>query len=122
MSIALYWLGNVFLLLGSFLLLTGALGFLRFRDFYARIHACGVTETLATSFILIGLLLQSEGVQPQFKLVMMLVFVMFSSPTASHALAKAAWTAGVRPRDGRGAPAWDTHAHVEEGLMNATRV
>jgi multicomponent Na+:H+ antiporter subunit G len=101
-SVVLDWASDACLLIGSFLLLTGALGFLRFADFYARIHACGVTETLATTFILVGLLLQSEGSIPQFKLGLILLFVLFSSPTASHALAKAAWNAGVRPRDSRG--------------------
>ncbi len=96
------WVGNICLFIGSFLLLTGALGFLRFRDFYARIHACGITETLATGFILLGLFLHSDAVLPQIKLVMILLFVLFSSPTASHALAKAAWNAGVRPRDSDG--------------------
>ena len=104
MSAALSWLGDLCLLFGSFLLLTGALGYLRFRDLYARIHACAVTETLATSFIIAGLFLLSDGAQPHIKRFMILLFVLFSSPTASHALAKAAWTAGVRPRDGRGAP------------------
>ncbi|NND68373.1 MAG: monovalent cation/H(+) antiporter subunit G [Halioglobus sp.] len=102
MSVALSWLSEVFLLLGSFLLITGAIGFLRFRDFYARIHACGLTESLATSLILIGLMLQADGALPLFKLLMILLFLLFSSPTASHALAKAAWTAGVRPRDRHG--------------------
>jgi multicomponent Na+:H+ antiporter subunit G len=104
MSVALYWLGNFLLLAGSFLLLTGALGFLRFRDFYARVHTCGVTETLATTCIILGLVLQSDGTLTQVKLLMILVFVLFCSPTAGHAVAKAAWTAGVRPRDRRGAP------------------
>lgn len=104
MSMALHWLGEMCLVAGTFLLLTGALGFLRFRDFYARIHACGITETLATSFIILGLVLQSEGAQSQVKLLLILLFVLFSSPTASHALAKAAWAAGVRPRDRRGHP------------------
>ena len=98
MSAALSWLGDFFLLVGSFLLVTGALGFLRFRDLYARIHACAVTETLASTFIILGLLLLSDGAQPHIKLLMILVFVLFSSPTASHALAKAAWTAGVPVR------------------------
>lgn len=93
---------DVCLLLGSLLLLTGALGFLRFADFYARIHACGVTETLASSFILIGLFLESESMIPQFKLALILLFVLISSPTASHALAKAAWNAGMRPRNNTG--------------------
>ena len=102
MSVALSWLSGLFLLLGCFLLITGAVGFLRFRDFYARIHACGVTETLATSLILIGLMLQADGALSLFKLFMVLLFLLFTSPTASHALAKAAWTAGVRPRGRRG--------------------
>jgi multicomponent Na+:H+ antiporter subunit G len=102
MSTVLAWGSDACLLIGSFLLLTGALGFLRFNDFYARIHATGVTETLATAFILLALLLQSESAIPQFKLGLILLFVLFSSPTASHALAKAAWNAGLRPRDSGG--------------------
>lgn len=102
MSVALSWLGDLFLLAGSFLLLTGALGFLRFRDFYARVHACGVTETLATSCIILGLVLHSDAAVAQLKFMLILVFVLFCAPTAGHAVAKAAWTAGVRPRDGRG--------------------
>lgn len=102
MTMLVEWLSGALLFLGSFLLLTGALGFLRFADFYARIHACGVTETLATACILSALLLQSDGAVPQFKLLLILLFVLLSSPTASHALAKAAWNAGVRPRDNRG--------------------
>ncbi len=102
MSTILAWTSDACLLVGSFLLLTGALGFLRFNDFYARIHACGVTETLATALIILGLLLQSDSATPQFKLALILLFVLFSSPTASHALAKAAWNAGLRPRDNSG--------------------
>ena len=44
----------VLLLIGSFLCLSGGVGILRFPDFYTRMHAVGVTETLATSMILIG--------------------------------------------------------------------
>ncbi len=99
----LHWLSEACLLAGSFLLLTGALGFLRFPDIYARIHACGVTETLATSLILVALLLKSEAALPQVKLLFILLFLMFSGPTASHALAKAAWQGGVRPRATRDA-------------------
>jgi len=94
------WLSSACLLAGSFLLLTGVLGFLRFPDFYSRLHACGVTETLATFFIVLGLLLQSDSLLPQFKLLLILLFITFSSPTASHALAKSAWRAGVRPAGG----------------------
>ncbi len=97
-------LSHTSLALGSFLLLTGALGFLRFPDFYSRLHACGVTETLAAFFIVLGLLLQSQDLLPQAKLLLILLFITFSSPTASHALAKAAWRAGIRPPGEGSAP------------------
>lgn len=102
MSSLLAWTSDACLLAGSFLLLTGAIGFLRFPDLYTRIHACGVTETLATSFILLALLMRSEDALPQIKLLMILIFLLFSGPTASHALAKAAWSAGVRPLNPQG--------------------
>jgi multicomponent Na+:H+ antiporter subunit G len=78
------------LLLGSFLILSGGIGVLRFPDFYTRMHAAGITETLATAFILIGLMLLAGWSLVLAKLVMILLFVLLTSPTASHALAKAA--------------------------------
>ncbi len=59
MSILLDVTSGLFLLMGSFLCLTGGLGILRFPDFYTRMHAVGVTDTLATAMILIGLILHN---------------------------------------------------------------
>ena len=59
MDILMYVISGFFLLIGSFLCLTGGLGILRFPDFYTRMHAVGVTDTLATAMILIGLILYS---------------------------------------------------------------
>ena len=78
------------LLLGSFLCLSGGVGIIRFPDFYTRMHAAGVTDTLAAAMILIGLMLQSPEVLELLKLLMILVMTLFISPTTSHALAKAA--------------------------------
>lgn len=79
-----------FLLIGSFLCLTGGLGILRFPDFYTRMHAVGVTDTLATAMILIGLILYNPDVLVDVKLMIILLMTIFISPTASHALANAA--------------------------------
>ena len=81
---------SLFLLIGSFLCLSGGLGLLRFPDFYTRMHAVGVTETLATAMILIGLMLQSPDTLVLLKLMVILIMTLFISPTASHALAHAA--------------------------------
>ena len=45
-------ISGILLALGSFLMFTGALGVLRFPDLFSRMHAAGITETLATSLLL----------------------------------------------------------------------
>ena len=81
---------TLFLLIGSFLCVSGGVGILRFPDFYTRMHAVGVTETLATAMILIGLMLQNPDGLVVVKLMIILLMTLFISPTASHALARAA--------------------------------
>ncbi|NVJ60979.1 MAG: monovalent cation/H(+) antiporter subunit G [Gammaproteobacteria bacterium] len=90
-------ISGVCLLIGSFLIFSGALGVLRFPDFYTRMHAAGVTETLAASLILIGLMLIAGWGLVLAKLILILLFILLTSPTASHALGKAAWKAGLKP-------------------------
>ena len=79
------------LLLGSFLCLSGGVGIIRFPDFYTRMHAVGVTDTLGAGMILIGLMLQTSEGLVVIKLLLILVMTIFISPVASHALAKAAF-------------------------------
>jgi multicomponent Na+:H+ antiporter subunit G len=81
---------SLLLLIGSFLCFTGGLGILRFPDFYTRMHAVGVTDTLATAMILIGLILHNPDFLVDVKLLIILLMTIFLSPTASHALANAA--------------------------------
>lgn len=98
MDLVLNIISGFCLLAGSFLVLSGVIGVLRFPDFYTRIHAAGVTETLAASLILIGLMLIAGWGLILFKLILILLFVLITSPTASHALGKAAWKAGLKPK------------------------
>ncbi|MEX1664274.1 MULTISPECIES: monovalent cation/H(+) antiporter subunit G [Zhongshania] len=85
-------LSGLMLLSGCFLIFTGALGVLRFPDTLSRMHAAGVSETMATVLILGGLMLLAGWSLVLLKLVMVLLFLLFTSPAASHALAKAIWT------------------------------
>ena len=87
----------LFLLIGSFLCISGGVGILRLPDFYSRMHAVGVTDTLATAMILIGLILHNPDFLVDIKLMIILVMTLFISPTASHALAKAAMRNGLMP-------------------------
>lgn len=90
---------SVALALGCFFLLSGALGLLRFPDFYSRMHAAGVTDTLASFLILGGLMFMAGWSLALFKLGMILLFIFFTSPTAGHALAKAAQHGELRLRE-----------------------
>lgn len=83
--------------LGALLLISGSVGLLRFPDFYTRMHAAGVTDTLAATLIIVGLMLLAGWNIVLIKLILILLFVLFTSPTACHALAKAAQHGGLKP-------------------------
>ncbi len=97
MSMVTTYLSWALLVLGGFLCVSGSVGLLRFPDFFTRMHAASVTDTLATGMILVGLMLQAPTWIVFGKLVMILVFVLLTSPTAGHALAKAALHSGLKP-------------------------
>lgn len=85
------------LVTGGIFGLIGAVGLNRLPDFYTRTHAVGMVDTFSAPLILIGLLLQSHQPLVAAKLVLILVFLFFTSPTASHALVRAAFFHGLRP-------------------------
>ncbi len=87
----------IFLVSGSFFCVTGAAGLLRFPDFFTRIHAASITDTLGASLILIGLMLQAGWTLVLAKLIIILLFSLLAGTTASHAMAKAALQSGMKP-------------------------
>ena len=85
------------LLAGGALGIVGGIGIHRFPDFYSRLHAAGITDTLCAMLILLGLGLQAGWSLAAFKLALIFMFLFFTSPTASHALANAAQHSGLQP-------------------------
>lgn len=85
------------ILAGLFFVLGGAIGVLRLPDFYTRLHAAGITDTLGAELIIVGLIIQSGFSQTSLKLALVAVFLLFTSPTATHAVAYAAHKAGLKP-------------------------
>lgn len=86
---------------GSFFLLVGSIGVIRLPDFYTRMHAAGVTDTLGAELMLLAMMLQSGFSLVTVKLIAIGFFMFFTSPTSTHAVANAAWTAGLRPLLGK---------------------
>lgn len=89
-------LSDALLLAGTLFAFSGGVGLLRFPDFYARTHAAGVTDTAGAGLILAGLALQADW-DSGVRLALILLFLLFTSPTATHALAQSAQRDGVKP-------------------------
>ena len=83
-------LSGVLLTAGTLFVLSGGVGLLRFPDFYLRIHAVGVTDSAGAGLILLGLLLRVSDWETAVRLLVILFFMVLTSPTATHALAHAA--------------------------------
>ncbi len=99
MSLMIDLLSWALLLSGGFFVVVGSLGLLRMPEFFTRVHAASITDTLGAGLIIIGLLLQSPEWLGAVKLILIMVFLVLTGPAATHALAKAALHGGLRPHD-----------------------
>lgn len=82
---------------GGAFLIVGGIGMLRLPDLFTRMHAAGVVETAGSGLMMIGLILQAGFTLVTAKLILILVFVLYTSPVSTHALAQSAVSTGVRP-------------------------
>lgn len=85
------------LALGCLAMLLSSVGMLRFPDFYSRIHPAGKADTLGLALILAGLMIWEGLTLVSLKLLIILIFTLIAAPTATHALAKAAFLDGLLP-------------------------
>jgi multicomponent Na+:H+ antiporter subunit G len=104
---------TVLLFLGVFFFVIGAIGILRFPDFYSRLHAAGKCDALASSLALVAValfnvrdfdwtLFQSwDNLRVSLKILLIILFVYVASPAATHAITKAAFIVGIEPWEKR---------------------
>ena len=97
MATSLDILASILLITGGIFLIIGAIGLIRLPDFYTRTHAAGLIDTTGAGFILAGLMIEVGWSLNLAKLAMILLFLLFTSPTSSHALVHAALVSGLKP-------------------------
>lgn len=90
-------LSGLLIVLGAVFCVIGGLGLLRLPEFYARMHAAGIIDTLGATLILVGLMLQPADWTVFVKLVVILFSLIITTPTSAHALIHAAYTSGHEP-------------------------
>ncbi|MFK8051133.1 MAG: monovalent cation/H(+) antiporter subunit G [Halioglobus sp.] len=90
----------ILLAVGGACVLIGGLGGLRLPNFYTRIHAASLTDTMATILIFAGMMLQAGLSLATLKLFAIMLFLLLTGPTATYALANAALLSGLKPDAG----------------------
>jgi multicomponent Na+:H+ antiporter subunit G len=93
-----------FLLICGLIFFTGgAVGIIRFPDFYSRLHPAGKLDTMGSLFTMIALALfklhhlSLGDLLTSLKIILIMVFVFISSPTAVHGIVDAGVSAGLTP-------------------------
>ena len=100
MQIVLSFLGALLIVIGLGLMAGGALGLLRFPDFYTRLHAVRVADGLGGVVFILGLALVSGDGGVALRLVLLAALVAALGPTISQLAANAAHAAGLAPLAG----------------------
>ncbi len=95
MDIILNIVSWAFIISGGIFCLIGGLGLVRLPDMFARMHGASLIDTMGIGLILIGLMFQAGLTLITGKLLLILVFVFFTSPTSTYALARAAINGGL---------------------------
>jgi multicomponent K+:H+ antiporter subunit G len=93
---------SLLLILGASIILIGALGLLRLRTFYQRIHGPAITITLGAGSLLIASMLYFTVAQsrPVVHEIIITVFVLLTAPVVSMMIMRAAVYRDLRARRG----------------------
>jgi len=89
------WLAAALMVCGALFLFISCVGLLRFPDFYTRAHAVGKAETLGSMLVLVGLTLYNGIDLISVKILLILVIIFVTNPTATHALMRSAFRSGL---------------------------
>jgi multicomponent Na+:H+ antiporter subunit G len=88
--------GTGIALIGAILAIIGSIGLIRLPDFYTRVHAQTVAVVGGACLLLLGFAVHIHSLQYSLKILLIIIVILISSPTSSHAIAKAAKKSGIK--------------------------
>lgn len=88
----------VFILVGLVLITISAVGVVRLPDFYTRLHASGIGETLGILIAFIGLAIYQGPDLISLKLFIIAFVVYLFNPVGTHMLGRAALRSHLKSR------------------------
>lgn len=86
------------LYVSAILAVIGSIGLIRFPDFYTRTHAATVSSVGGVSLALLALFISTFWSPFTLKIVVIIIFNLFTNPTATHAVAETAYKLGMKPK------------------------
>jgi len=89
-------IGYILIIPGILFNIFGCIGLVRFPDVYNRLQASTKCVTLGTILLLIGVAFASHTGPISAKAVICAVFILITSPTGAHAIAKGSYLSGVK--------------------------
>jgi multicomponent Na+:H+ antiporter subunit G len=89
-------IGYILIMIGIFFDISGCIGLVRLPDVYNRLQASTKCVTLGTILLLVGVALISDVAALNAKAIICAIFILITSPTAAHAIAKGAYASGVK--------------------------
>ena len=89
-------IGYILIIVGVLFDLFGCIGLVRFPDVYNRLQASTKCVTLGTILLLLGVAVISGISASAAKAIICSVFILVTSPTAAHAIAKGSHASGVK--------------------------
>ena len=88
--------GYILIIIGIIFNICGCIGLVRFPDVYNRLQAATKCVTLGTILLLVGVAIAGGSGSMAAKAIICAVFILITSPTAAHAIAKGAYASGVK--------------------------
>lgn len=103
---------SIFVIIGTFFVISSSIGIIRFPDVYTRLHAASKSATLGVASILIGafLFFLFEEQLISGKLILGILFILLTAPVGGHMISRAAYLSGIK--------LWDKS--VKDDLKNVT--
>lgn len=80
---------------GVFFFVVSVIGIIRLPDIYMRVHATAKGDTLGLGLALLGAMVHLGLTFTSLKLLLIIVFIWITSPTAAHLIGKSAYRTGV---------------------------
>jgi multicomponent Na+:H+ antiporter subunit G len=87
---------SIFIISGTFFFFVGVVGLVRMPDVFSRMHATTKCDTMGAGLIYFGLIIWQGITFTSLNIILILVFLWITNPTAAHYIAKSAYVLKIK--------------------------